>query len=775
VIRDLLTDHASRVGKNGMSETIVERNQPLVLIVDDDRGIRLVLRHVLEQHGYAVLEAENGVQGVSAYESQQPDLVLLDVIMPAMDGFDTCRRLRALPGGDRIPVLMITSLDDEPSIDKAFEAGATDYITKPIHLASVCHRVGWLLRARQVENGIIRAKKEWEATFDAVSDLIILTDVEGKIIRCNRSTIERFRTTYNEMLGRSIWTLLFGDSEADACLSQPSGEKIRIPSLDGWFEISNDPVHLQGDLYGVVYIIKDVTERKQAAEALQASEAKFRTLAETTAAATFIYQDTRMRYVNSAAETISGYTRDELVGMSFWEVIHPDFQPLARHRGLARQRGENAHIPARYELKLLTKNGEERWVDFMASTIEFEGRTAVLGTAFDITERKRAEESLRQSEERFRKIFEEGPLGISIVGPNYRFVKTNPRLRQMLGYTEQELNSLTPLDVTHPEDVDANVQLSQQLFRGDIPYFNLEKRYIKKSGEIVWGNLTASVIRGETGEPLYSIAMVEDITERKEISERMMEAQKLADLGTLAAGVAHEMNSPLQVITGMSKSLLNHLDQGDLDPERLRRNLDVIHRNGWRCAEIVRALRTYTHATPRPFEPNDLNTLVQDGLLLVEHQLKSWSNISIITNLAPDLPPLWCDHNQMIQVLINLITNARDALPHGGDITIRTSYDPASARLSLQVADTGTGMPESVRAKIFDPFFTTKPLGRGSGLGLSIVLGIVRAHEGEIDVHSAPGQGTTFTMYFPEKVFDITDLLPPDAGGRFDDVVLDKS
>jgi signal transduction histidine kinase len=169
-------------------------------------------------------------------------------------------------------------------------------------------------------------------------------------------------------------------------------------------------------------------------------------------------------------------------------------------------------------------------------------------------------------------------------------------------------------------------------------------------------------------------------------------------------------------------------------------------------------------------EPTSLSDLVSDGLLLIEHQLKSWANISVQTILAADLPLLTCDHNQITQVLINLLTNARDAMPDGGEITIATNYDLKSDQLVLQISDTGVGIPASIQGKIFDPFFTTKPLGKGTGLGLSIVAGIVRAHAGTITANDALSEGTTFTARFSAKPIKLPTSDSDNVSGRYDDV-----
>jgi signal transduction histidine kinase len=285
-----------------------------------------------------------------------------------------------------------------------------------------------------------------------------------------------------------------------------------------------------------------------------------------------------------------------------------------------------------------------------------------------------------------------------------------------------------------------------------------------------WHHILNHQVKWDDGK-LYCVHIIRDITARKQMQTAMNESQKMADLGTLSAGVAHELNSPLQVITGVSQMMLRQMNDHALEADQLRSDLEMICRNGWRCAEIVRSLRAYAHTSTDDYTPADLNEIVHDVLLLTAHQLKSWSNVVVTTSLAPALPKMECDRNRIAQVLINLITNARDAMPNGGEITIHTRRDALHDRLVLEVADRGSGIPEDVLGKIFDPFFTTKPVGQGTGLGLSIVAGILRAHGGEVQVTSVLGEGTKFTVSFPLK--RVTPPTPEETrgavAGRFDD------
>jgi signal transduction histidine kinase len=250
--------------------------------------------------------------------------------------------------------------------------------------------------------------------------------------------------------------------------------------------------------------------------------------------------------------------------------------------------------------------------------------------------------------------------------------------------------------------------------------------------------------------------------------ERLRGAQKFADLGTLAAGMAHEMNSPLQVITGSADSLLNDLTkQGQIEASKLRRYLENISRNSWRIAELVRALNLYARPADSLTKANDLNNIIHDTLLLIEHQLKTWSNIEVQMNLEDALPAIFCNRNEITQVLINLLTNARDAMQDGGLIQIRSAFDSQKNEVVLEVQDSGMGIPSEILDKIFDPFFTTKPVGMGTGLGLAIVSGIIKSYGGHIEIKSMPRQGTTMSLIFPLDGTPYLDNQEPIKFGRY--------
>jgi PAS domain S-box-containing protein len=373
------------------------------------------------------------------------------------------------------------------------------------------------------------------------------------------------------------------------------------------------------------------------------------------------------------------------------------------------------------------------------------------GFITDITERKWAEDALRDSEERFRLTMEATSDGLYDANIQTGDRYFSPAYFRMLGYEPGEfpMSAASWQNLMHPEDRSYIDKLNEDYIENRIPSMEGEYRLKAKNGEWRWiFGRGKAVTRDANGRATRIMGTHIDITERKLLSEKMIQSQKLADLGTLAAGVAHEINSPLQIITGSSGNMLAKLENGGANFATFKPRLERINQNAWRIAEIVRSLLDYARSSSGQVTVVNLNDLVRDALLLIEHQIYVLSKIEVITELAENIPKFTCDRGKIIQIVINLLTNARDAMPDGGTVTIRTGFDSQTQRLTMKVIDSGEGIPEAVQAKIFDPFFTTKPLGQGTGLGLSIVMGIVRSHGGEVTVESAPGKGSTFLLTF---------------------------
>ena len=347
---------------------------------------------------------------------------------------------------------------------------------------------------------------------------------------------------------------------------------------------------------------------------------------------------------------------------------------------------------------------------------------------------------------RFRAMFDGAAIGISICSLHGQVLETNPALTKMLGYSREELVGMHAREF-HPGDFQQDEVLLGELIRGERESFQLEKRYQHKDGSQLWGNLTVSMVRNHGGEPAFLIAMLEDTTERKRVAEQLREAEKMEVIGRLAGGIAHDFNNLLTGILLYCDLVTSGLEAGS----QYRRYVEEIRMAGEQGAALTQQLLAIARKQapdPRPIQINEVVVSTENLLRrLIGEQ------IQLVSVLGRNLGVVLADQAQLRQVLLNLVLNARDAMPQGGAITVRTKRRrfPGNSThgVSLQVEDTGCGMNEETRARLFEPFFTTKKPGQGTGLGLATVQRIVEACGGTIHVDSAQGRGTQVEVLFP--------------------------
>jgi PAS domain S-box-containing protein len=395
-------------------------------------------------------------------------------------------------------------------------------------------------------------------------------------------------------------------------------------------------------------------------------------------------------------------------------------------------------------------NPDHEWTDTLVQRLKL-----VAQVFTNALQRQKSEEELRESESRFRTIFEEAPLGVAYVNMELRIVKANKAFREMMGYPEEELSKLAVFDITHPDDISRDASLARQLFNGEIPSYQLEKRFIKKGGAALWGLMTATLVRSKDGE-VYGLGMVEDLTERKEVEDQLRQSQKMEAIGRLAGGVAHDFNNLLTAINGYSDLSIALL--GTNDP--IRANLEEIKKAGERAASLTHQLLAFSRKQLLQPEVLDLNLVIDDLNKMLRRLIGE--DIELVTLLDPKLGKVMADRGQVEQIIVNLAINAADAMPKGGSLVILTAnvfLDDEYARhhisvrpgayVMIAVNDTGCGISPETQKRVFEPFFTTKGPGKGTGLGLATVYGIVKQSGGNIWLYSEEGVGTTLKIYLP--------------------------
>jgi PAS domain S-box-containing protein len=459
-------------------------------------------------------------------------------------------------------------------------------------------------------------------------------------------------------------------------------------------------------------------------------------------------------YANDAFFTMTGYNRDEVIGRSLHYLRGPESDPATLERiREAMSQGQ----PLRVELRNHRKDGTPFWVDLSLVPVPDPSGGAAHWVMIqrDITDRKRAEDALQRSEGLFRGIFENTSAGVSLTDRTGRFVSCNPAFAAMTGRSVKELLAVTPQDITHPDDWAAQVPLMAEIRAGLRDHFHLSKRYVTPAGEEVSVELSYVAVRGPRGEFEYGLAVSLDVTERRRLEDQLRQAQKMDAIGQMAGGVAHDFNNLLTAVLGN----LALVDLPENDPNRAM--LAIVEQAAIRAADLTGKLLGYARRNQLVFSPINPADAFDEVIGLLRRTLDP--RVRIVVQVAEDCDPLNADPTLLSQALMNLCLNSRDAMPRGGTLTLnaetvevtppeadRYGADSRPGRfVLLTVSDTGMGMTDDVKARIFEPFFTTKGQGKGTGLGLPMVQGIVKQHQGWLTCVSAPGAGTRLDLYLP--------------------------
>ena len=444
---------------------------------------------------------------------------------------------------------------------------------------------------------------------------------------------------------------------------------------------------------------------------------------------------------NPGAERIFGYTAAEMIGQPIFRLI-PEDRHDAERALLERLRGGESMEFG--EAERIRKDGERIWISLSVSPVrDAEGR--LIGAASikrDITERRRAEAELRRHQDQLRLAHRAARIGAWQWDVATRRLTWDDGLRQLygLGPGETVTDLAGFLARVYPEDrerVEASLEHAPEGV-GGLAY---EYRIVMPGGEVRWLADLGQVSVDAEGHPIYVTGISLDITERRAAEERQREAHRLQAAGQLAGGIAHEANNQMSVVLGAVHFLLRRKDL----PEDAAADVGLIRRAAERTATITQQLLAFSRRQLLRLENVDLNELVRAAEPLLRRSLAETQQLVVQTGALPGL--VWADHNQLEQVLLNLILNARDAMPQGGQVTIETGGEAQTAVLTVR--DTGFGMDQQTLQRAFEPFFTTKEVGQGTGLGLSVVHGIVAQIGGKIEVSSQPGGGSAFTLRLP--------------------------
>ncbi|WP_416669423.1 hybrid sensor histidine kinase/response regulator [Egbenema bharatensis] len=646
-----------------MSTDVAE--QGVILIVDDTPTNLEVLLDLLESAGFKVVVAEDGERAIALAEYAPPDLILLDVLMPGIDGFETCRRLKAHPDTQEIPIIFLTAVSDNVDKVKGLHLGAVDYITKPLNHEEVLARVNTHVRLQNLTKSL---------------------------------------TEQNERLEQEIQ------------------HRQRVEA-----------------------------EREQAFRALQRSEARFRRLIESNVIGViFSLMDGQITDANDAFLQMMGYDRADLEsGNLNWQSMTPP--EYAHLQQVALTELHETGVFTTFEKEYFHQDGHRIPVMVGGAVLD-DAQQTIVGFVLDLTQHKQAEDKIREQAALLNITTD----AILVRDLDHKIQYWSKGAEQVYGWQAEEVINqdanrlLYRLDsIKQLEAIEVSL-MEKGAWQGELQQVN------KQGKEIIVASRW-TLMRDAQGQPKSILTVNTDITEKKQLESQFLRSQRLESLGTLAGGIAHDLNNILTPVLGTAQLLQLKFPNAD---EQSRNLLKIVEANTKRGAELVKQVLQFT----RGVEGKQAIVQVKDLI----HEVKQIAaktfpkSITLLTDVEPELCLVSADATHLHQLLMNLVVNARDAMPEGGTLTIsaknrlvdeyyaRTHLDAAiGSYIEMSVKDTGTGMSAEVMDRIFEPFFTTKELGKGTGLGLSTVRGIVKSHGGFIDVVSQVGEGSEFKVFLP--------------------------
>ena len=772
-----------------------------ILVVDDDATDRALTRSMLKTEGHNILEASDGVEGLEVLKRENVDVIISDVFMPRMDGYRFCYEVRTNERLGRVPFILVSGYSSPHDSKRALEMGADHFATKTCvasELIQTLHEVTTRprptfkpvepaqeltvmkeynqqlvekLEQKNIEliatnQELLRSREAltlFRTLIDHSNDSIEVIDpATGRFLDINQTASRALGYSREEMLSMSLPDIvetgggrLSMQKAIDAL--RPVGVRMveaRHRRKDGsTFPVEVNVRYIQLDRDYMVAVVRDITERKRAEEERERVARLMELLLESAGEGIYgIDTEGRCTFINRAGARMLGYQSEELLGRNMHNLAH-------HHR-------EDGSIYPVEECPIFRafRKGEHCWVDTdvfwradgsffpveynACPIVENGATTGAVVTVSNITERRRAEEQIEEQAALLDKTRD----AILVRDVDGKILFWNKGAELLYGWTRQEavgkkVTQLYHLDPKKFKEIN-ELTISQGEWYGELHQLTRDGREI-----IVEARLT--LIRDDEGHPKSVLVINTDITDRKMIEAQFLRAQRMESIGTLAGGVAHDLNNILAPIM-MSIEILRSMSEG---PE-VQKILETIGVSAKRGAEIVRQVLSFARGLEGQrieIQPKhlltDLETIIKDTFP---------KDIRLHFSIPDDAWGFLGDPTQVHQILLNLCVNARDAMPNGGNLTIGVEncvLDEQYAAMNIQakpgryvnfsVTDSGMGMRKDVIDKIFEPFFTTKEPNKGTGLGLSTVMAIVKSHEGSINVYSDLGSGTTFKVYLP--------------------------
>ena len=751
-----------------MFESIAELGNDGILVFDERHQIEFANRMVSEITGYS----NKDLLKMSILSLlNKPDQSFIEdlFVHPERYGEKTCTEAQLLTSNDEVK---------EAEICIALAK-------KPLRARKGYAYLKDITDSKRMERRIQEVTQQFEKIAEMGDDGIVVFDQAFKIIFANQMASEIIGISKEDLIGRNFFTVIGKEDkeflEGTVTRGAGIGEKLctemTILAPQGQIKDAEVCIALAksdtGEVKTYAYI-RDITERKKFERDLKGSEEKLRNLFERVRHGLFISsKEGKFLDCNQALLDMLGYpTKEEFLKIDIAHHLYAN----PEDRKILKERIERDGYVKDWEVEFKKKNGDKITVLLTGYPIKNEKGEFVgyQGINLDISERKRIENELREANEFFKNLIESSVDGIIAADMKGDIFIFNKGAEALTGYTAEEVIGKIHITKIYPEGVAKEImkKLRSPEYGGVGKFIPTQLNVVNKFEEEIHVQLSAALIYDGKGQEFATVGIFTDLRTRIMMEKKLQEthlqlvsSEKMASLGKLAAGIAHEINNPLGGILIYSSLMME--DFPDEDPRR--GDLARIVQEAGRCKEIVKSLLEFARQTEPKMEPTDINRAINDGLFFLVNQAL-FHNIQIVKKLDSFLPFVQGNASQLKQVFMNIIVNAAEAMHGSGMLTITTSPSPDQKTVFVEFTDTGEGIPEENFTRIFDPFFTTKEVGKGTGLGLATSYGIVEDHGGKISVRSKVGEGTTFTIELP--IHQGTQAIlesPPIKGQGVDD------
>ncbi|ULA63578.1 MAG: PAS domain S-box protein [Nitrospira sp.] len=619
---------------------------------------------------------------------------------------------------------------------------------------------GAMHRESQVARDLLLSSLRLDGIVQSAMDAIITSDDRMQVLLFNEAAERMFQCSARDAIGHSLDRFLparfreahrhhvekFGRSHVTSRKMGQLGTVMGLRGNGEEFPVEAAISHIVVDgatFYTV--ILRDITERLRAEAHLRGIEERSRLALEAgqlgaweyDVAADLVQLDVRAQALHHCGTGVS-------LG-AMMASMHPDDLRALQELMAPTHRPDSPDARFTSECRMRYLGGEVRWMVVRAQVF-FEGTgtglrvTRIVGTTQDVTARKRVEQLIRQSEERYRRLIAVSPYGILVIRAE-RVIFANDQALKLFGAVKaEEIVGRSSVDLFHQDSHAAMRERADELLGGSQVIPMVEERILRLDGVPIDVEVSAAGFFDEEGPAM--LVMLRDISERKRLQDRLRKTERIAELGTVASGMAHEIGTPMNVILGRAEYLMDRVTD-----ETVKRGLHTIVAQVERITRVMNQLLAVARRKPPERGSLVLRDVIESSVEMFQERLAK-NRVQVEMQLDDACPKVQADADQMNQVLINLIMNAVHAMPDGGQLRIGMAQ--ADSMVKLTVADTGSGIPPEVIARVFDPFFTTKEFGKGTGLGLTVVKGIIEEHQGSISAESLEGQGTTFTILLPK-------------------------